>query len=84
MNSRLSPPDRFPYRAAYLKGRPQHQQFDPFLMKHPKMDLNRRAKIFHSFDALKGFSDAIAEQEALHLSAQKQERPGSLRPGGSV
>ena len=74
MNNRRLPPDSFPYRAAYLKGRPQHPRFDPFRMKHPAMDLNRRAKIFHSFDALKGFSDAIAAQEMLHASARGSAR----------
>lgn len=56
-------------------------------MKHPAMDLNRRAKIFHSFDALKGFGDAITEQESLYMAAQEPEKtawpeaPPDLPPG---
>ena len=70
MNS-ITPSDSFPYRDAYLKGRPQHQRFDPFRMKHPLMDLNRRAKIFHSFDALKGFGDAVAAKEVLYTTRRE-------------
>jgi len=47
----------------FLKGRPAHGNNDLFSVKHPSMDLGRRAKIFSPFDALKGFSEAISETE---------------------
>ncbi len=56
-------PRDFKYRAVFLAGRPRHQPFDSFDLKHPRMDLSRRAKIFSPFDALKGFSEAVAEKE---------------------
>ena len=51
------PPD-FPYRDVLIAGKPRHS--DAFLFRHPPMDPVRRAKIFHSYDALKGFSELIA------------------------
>ena len=49
----------------FLKGKPQHDRDDPFRIRHPKMPCDKRAKIFSPFDALKGFSEALAAQEAL-------------------
>ena len=60
--STLSPSD-LKYSEAFLKGRPRHGNSDPFSLRHPSMDLGRRAKIFSPFDALKGFSEAISETE---------------------
>lgn len=51
--------DSFRYSETYKAGRPVHERFDSFSLKHPSMDLSRRAKIFSPFDALKGFKDAI-------------------------
>ncbi len=62
----MAMPRDFKYRAVFLAGRPRHQAFDSFDLKHPRMDLRRRAKIFSPFDALKGFSDAVAEKEILY------------------
>lgn len=33
----------------------------PISINHPRMDINERAKIFSSFQALKGYEDAIDE-----------------------
>ena len=52
-------PNDFKYTAAFLSGRPQHQRFDDFSLKHPKMDRQKRAKIFAPFDALDGYSESI-------------------------
>ena len=43
-----------------LKGlqRPAHDG-DAFSLRHPKMPLSRRAKIFQPFDALRGFDAAV-------------------------
>ncbi len=57
----MSDKPKFRYRAAAEKGRPVHEKTDSFYAKHPPMALSRRAKIFSSFDALKGFSDELAK-----------------------
>ena len=51
--------DSFKYKETFEAKRPVHERFDSFSLKHPAMDLGRRAKIFSPFDALKGFKDAI-------------------------
>ena len=51
------------YRKVYERGKPKHSPFDDFSIKHPTMDLSRRAKIFSPFDALKGFNEEIASTE---------------------
>ncbi len=53
----------FRYEKVIEKGKPIHDKYDSFSAKHPSMDLNRRAKIFSPFDALKGFNEAILETE---------------------
>ena len=55
-------PENFRYRHALDGGKPQHEKTDPFRIRHPSMDVKKRAKIFAPFDALKGFGDAIAAQ----------------------
>lgn len=56
-------PAGFPYRSLFLKGRPKHEKYDDFWIKHPPMDHIHRAKIFAPFDALAGFGDCIASKE---------------------
>ena len=51
------------YKKVYERGKPKHTPFDDFSIKHPAMDLSRRAKIFSPFDALKGFNEEIASTE---------------------
>ena len=51
--SSLCPP-HFCYKDVLEKGRPSHEKNDPFLIRHPSMSLEKRAKIFSPFDALKG------------------------------
>lgn len=58
-------PADFRYLDVFLKGKPQHDRDDPFRIRHPKMPCDKRAKIFSPFDTLKGFSEALAAQEAL-------------------
>ena len=84
-------PADFRYLDVFLKGKPQHDRDDPFRIRHPKMPCDKRAKIFSPFDALKGFSEALAAQEALkederhtmqrRLPSQLQlwQIPGSMR-----
>ena len=54
------------YRDVFLKGYPAHERLDSFRMKHPSMDYGQRAKIFSPFDALRGFSEAVAAKEVLY------------------
>lgn len=50
----------------FRSGRPRHMFLDDFCLKHPAMDLKRRAKIFSPFDALRGFGDAISSKETSY------------------
>ncbi len=65
----------FRYREVYEKGKPVHEKNDSFSVKHPPMELSRRAKIFSPFDALKGFSDELAkaEEDALNTSGEERD-----------
>lgn len=54
----------FKYQKVYEKGKPVHKKFDSFSIKHPPMDLSRRAKIFSPFDALRGFNEEIVKTES--------------------
>ncbi len=62
----------------FLRGRPQHARYDDFGAKHPKMSCAKRAKIFAPYDALAGFSDAVAAKnvpyvEPIELEQQDRE-----------
>ena len=59
----MTMPVNFKYAKCYLKGKPRHDGQDEFLAKHPPMPVEKWAKIFSPFDALKGFGDAIRETE---------------------
>ena len=59
------PPD-FKYLDVLKKGKPQHERFDDFSVRHPKMPPGKRAKIFAPFDALRGFNFAISRKEVLY------------------
>lgn len=60
-------PANFRYTDVALKGRPEHKQWDSFLLKHPPMPASRWAKIFSPFDALKGFNEAVAAKEVQYV-----------------
>lgn len=51
------------YKKVYERGKPTHSPFDDFSLRHPSMELSRRAKIFSPFDALRGFNEEIANTE---------------------
>ena len=65
IGDKLEIPPGFKYRETLLAGRPQHIN-DAFSVKHPKMDVQRRAKIFAPFDALRGFGEAVAAKRELY------------------
>ena len=67
----MSMPVNFKYRDVARKGRPVHQKWDSFWMKHPPMGAARWAKIFAPFDALDGFDEQIAEKEVLYTAKKE-------------
>ena len=54
----------FRYQNVLDMGKPIHNGADSFSVRHPAMDLSRRAKIFSPFDALKGFGDELERAKA--------------------
>ena len=53
-------PAGFRYKEIFLRGKPYHSKTDDFRIRHPSMDVGKRAKIFAPFDALRGFNEAVA------------------------
>lgn len=72
----MAMPADFRYQKVYTKGMPVHKKWDRFQAKHPPMSVNRWAKIFSPFDALKGFNDAIASKEETYVRRIKLEEDG--------
>ena len=64
----MSMPENFRYRNVFCAGRPRHEKYDSFSLKHPAMDCGHRAKIFAPFDALKGFSEAISAKDVQYVN----------------
>ena len=62
----MAMPADFRYREVFLKGKPRHDQYDPFRARHPRMNHGHRAKIFAPFDALKGFNEAVSAKDVLY------------------
>ncbi len=77
-------PSSFRYRNVYEKGKPVHDKFDSFYVKHPPMELSRRDKIFSPFDALKGFNDAIFDAELRHSSMNEPAPSDSFEDDDSL
>ena len=79
-------PVNFRHAEVFRRGRPRHGKpgklstYDAFYIKHPPMDTVRRAKLFSSFDALKGFGDCIASKEVLYEERHEltEEERGEL------
>ena len=67
-------PADFSYRDVFLRGKPRHDRYDLFRIKHPKMDVGHRAKIFAPFDALKGFGAALAAKGVVYTPRIELER----------
>ena len=59
-------PAGFRYKEVLRRGRPKHEKYDSFWIRHPPMPTSRWAKIFAPFDALYGFDDRIAGKEVLY------------------
>jgi len=60
MGTAVQIPVDFPYRDVLLKGRPVHDKYGPFTLRHPPMPASRWAKIYAPFDALRGFKEAVS------------------------
>ena len=60
-------PEGFKYKDVFLKGRPQHSNYDNFSIKHPPMPAAKWAKIFSPFDALRGFNEAVASKDIQYV-----------------
>lgn len=59
-------PAGFRYKKVYARGRPRHGRTDAFLIRHPRMSVKKRAKIFAPFDALRGFNAAVIAKNELY------------------
>ena len=59
------------YLRALSCGRPKHGRCDDFSLKHPRMLLSQRAKIFSPFAALKGFEEAIDEKVQVYVEKRE-------------
>ncbi len=59
------------YLRALSRGRPKHGRCDDFSLRHPKMQLSQRAKIFSPFAALKGFEEAIGEKVRVYVEKRE-------------
>ena len=72
----MSMPANFRYAEIFRRGRPCHGKpgllstYDAFYIKHPPMNILRRAKLFAPFDALSGFGGRIAAKEVLYKERQ--------------
>ncbi|MBR1757693.1 MAG: hypothetical protein IJ744_03050 [Lachnospiraceae bacterium] len=69
----MAMPQDFAYREVFLKGKPVHEEFDYFHIRHPKMDVGKRAKIFAPFDALRGFDFAILSKNVMYEERMQLE-----------
>ena len=57
-------PAGFKYNRLMKARRLEHQKYDDFRSRHPKMEFGHRAKLFAPFDALIGFSEMIDTTDA--------------------
>ena len=62
----LEVPADFPYLAAIFQGPPTHDR-DAFALRHPRMEREKRAKIFAPFDALDGYGDAVRGKDVAYV-----------------
>lgn len=59
-------PVGFKYKDIFMRGRPRHEKYDSFYIKHPPMPPSRWAKIFAPFDALDGFDERINSKKVVY------------------
>lgn len=71
----MTMPKGFPYREVFLHGRPKHDKYSHFRIRHPEMPCSRRAKLFAPFDALKWFDERIAAKEVVYEQKRQLSEP---------
>lgn len=59
------------YRFALSRTRPEHARCDDFSLRHPPMQLEKRAKIFSPFAALRGFEEAVDGKRRLYVEKRE-------------
>ena len=59
-------PMDFPYLSVIFQGPPKHNH-DDFSLRHSRMELGQRAKMFAPFDALDGYSDAVRGKDVEYV-----------------
>ena len=64
-------PANFKYKEVFLRGRPRHEKYDSFYLKHPPMPVSRWAKIFSPFAALEGFDECIGSKRVQYSSQRE-------------
>ena len=62
----MAMPVDFRYRDVFLKGKPRHDRYDSFRIRHPEMPPGKRAKLFAPFDALRGFDFAVLMKNEIY------------------
>ena len=78
-------PAGFKYKDILRRGRPRHEKYDSFWLKHPPMSPSRWAKIFAPFDALDGFDERIDGKKVVYCErkdldeSEKEELNRKLR-----
>jgi hypothetical protein len=68
-------PAGFKYARIMEKGKPVHDD-DYFLIRHPRMNTGKRAKIFAPFAALRGFEEEVQAKDIIYVS---RRQPGEDR-----
>ncbi len=59
-------PAQFPYLSVLLQGRPRHG-WDDFAFRHPRMEREKRAKLFAPYDALDGYSAHVKGKNTRYM-----------------
>lgn len=59
------------YAYAFSRCRPKHARCDDFSVRHPKMPLGQRAKIFSPYSALVGFEAEIDRKRRLYVEKRE-------------
>ena len=67
------------YKNAFHRERPEHGLRDDFSLRHPKMELGQRAKIFSPFSALRGFEEAIESKLETYVSKKELTEEDQMR-----
>lgn len=68
MFGEMTMPTQFRYQEVLQRGRPRHDRWDAFSLRHPPMPPAHWAKIFSPFDALRGFGEALSAREVAYTA----------------